>query len=280
MLLAGCATDGGLGDREVLRGVDEPVRAEGRRIEADPVGYLREVKARCDALREYRCRFFRQERIGLVPKLTPLEEMRVSFRAEPLAVKFEWIDPERYDGYYYESVYAAGENEDMLVVRERRGVFPLPPMVRKVPPTLAVKVGRAKSPVTDFGMARMVERTLEPIDDPAIAADVTIRYEGVVMLDLIERPAHHLRIERPATDGWIHDHQDLYIDAATGLPAGTDLWLPGDRLDARYRYTEVETDVRFEDADFRLDEGHPTSRPAEESTRLSVLGSGSSPMSS
>jgi len=228
---------------------------EGQRIEADPVAYLRELYDRCDALRQYRLTFYRQERLGtLFKSLGAMEEIRAAFRKEPFSVKFDWDDPQ---GSYYESVYVEGRHDDKLVIRERKGVFPFPPQVRIIDPSLPVQIGKARNPITNFGLARVTRRTLLPFDDAALAKVMTIAYEGVVDLEPMHRPAHHLRIERPPTEGYAYTRQDFYIDAETLLPAGTDLFLKTGQLDARYRYTAIDTDVTLTDADFRLTRDHP-----------------------
>lgn len=231
--------------------------AEGRRIAADPAAYLRQMQKKVNAMDAYRLVFYRQERAGLPPRLGPLEKIVASFRREPFSVRFEWPDE---DMPYYESVYVQGQNDNKLVIRERKGVFLfVPPQVRVIDVMFPVKIGKAKNPITDFGLARIVERTLLPFDDPDIRAVMTVAYQGVTPLDSTGAAAHHLRIERPQIKSMIYTRQDFYIDAQTLLPAGTDLYLPGDTLDVRYRYTEIRTDVHWTDADFRLSKDHPAS---------------------
>ncbi len=241
----------------------EPDLSEAQRIEQDAEAYIRGKLEECKQFEKYTCRFFRQERLGMIPKLMSLEEMHVDYRRDPFAVKFEWIEPDRYDGQYFESVYVDGENDDKIVVRERKGLFPFKPQVRQVPIDLPVKVGRAKRPVTDFGMASMLIRTLEPIEDPLLRDDIRFEYKGIVQDEIIGRDLHHLAIHRPIRGDWVHKRQDLFFDAETTLPAGTDLWLASDDLDGRYRYTEVDLDTMFDDKTFRLDQDHPEPKPAK-----------------
>jgi hypothetical protein len=118
---------------------------------------------------------------------------------------------------------------------------------------LPVKLGRARNPITDFGLARVTARTLLPFEDPALNEQMTIEYRGLVRLEPQDRPAHHLRIDRPRpVPGIEYTRQDFYVDADTGLPAGTDLYLPAGELGARYRYAEVDFSVQLSDADFEL----------------------------
>lgn len=241
-----------------VKAIEHPVTryaAEGQRINADPVAYLRQVHQKCDALDQYRLTFYRQERVGaLVQTLAPMEQIDALFRKTPFSVKFTWSAP---DADYYESVYAEGQNDNKLVIRERKGVFPFPPQVRAIDPALPAKIGKARNSITDFGLARVTRRTLLPFEDPSLAKVMTIRYQGLVDLDPAARPSHHLLIERPPTRGYAYTRQDFYIDAENLLPAGTDLWLKSGELGARYRYVDVRTDVRFTDQDFRLSKDHP-----------------------
>ncbi len=259
--VAGCASNHGQAPK---RADDQPTRyaAEGVKIAADPVAYLRELLARCDRLEHYRLTFYRQERLGLFGRLGPIEVIRAAFRKDPFSVKFEW-DDSRCD--FYESVYVAGRNDDKLLVRERHGFLGSRPRVRIVNLDDPVKWGKAKNPVTSFGLAQVSALTLEPFDDPEVAATTAITYDGIVNLDAIDRPAHRLTIQRRPGGAIKYAHQDFYIDADTLLPAGTDLWLPNGLLDVRYRYAGVRTDVTLTDADFRLSKYYVASQPATRS---------------
>jgi hypothetical protein len=166
---------------------------------------------------------------------------------------------------YFESTYVEGLNDNKLVIRERRGILLIPPQVRMVDLDLPMKIGKAKNPITAFGLANMVRRSLEPFDDPRVKKDMTIRCEGVVDLAPTGRPAYHLRIDRPPTEGYRYTRQDLYVDVETGWPAGTDLWLRDGQLDARYRYAVVDTNVHLNDADFAIKA--PASRPSKALTQ-------------
>lgn len=223
------------------------------RIAENPVAFLREVAERTSQLKAYRLTFYRQERLGLPAQLGPLEEMRAAFRQDPFSVKLEWPGD---DAPYYESVYDQGQSKGQMTIRERKGALPfLPPTTRTIDIMFPVKIGKSKNPITDFGLRRIMERTLLPFDDPEVAKVMTVTYKGVVNVEPMNRPAHYIRIDRPKTAGLAYTRQDVYIDAETLLPAGTDLFLPGDVLDARYRYSDVRTDVQLTDADFRMSRG-------------------------
>lgn len=258
-----CGCSGGSGPR-MERRIETPQEKyarEGRRIAADPVAYLREVKQRCDAMEQYQLTFYRQERLGVIPQLTDMETIRARFRKTPFSVKFEWDDEKMP---YYESVYVAGRNENKLIIRERHGLLLMAPQVRVLDVELPTKIGRAKNPITSFGLSQVVNRSLEPFNDPRLARIMTITYHGVVDLEPMHRPTHHLVVRRPPTEGYQYTRQDLYLDAETLLPAGTDLWLKDGQLDARYRYSDVKEQTDFTDADFRLSQDHPAEKKVGE----------------
>ena len=255
---SGCATPAKRIDQETTtRTRDKSVGHSS--IAEDPISYLRDVQLRCDALEQYRVTFHRQERLGLFQRLSEYERIQATFRREPLSIRFEWPD-EKAD--FYECVYVAGANDDKLVVRERHGWMGLAPQVRVVDTADPVKWGCSLSPITEFGLGKLIQKTLLPYDDPDIAAVTTTTYLGLASLDDIEGDVHHIRIERPKIKSMRYVQQDIYVYADTGLPAGSDLYTASDRLAARYRYVDIDPNAQFTDTDFRLSQDHPTSSPS------------------
>jgi hypothetical protein len=219
------------------------------RLKSEPVVVLREMYDRATKLQQYQLMFYRQERQGLFQKLGEMEEIKASFRKQPFSVKFVWDSPE---AAYLEAVYVEGQNANKLTVRERKGILGMPPQVRVLNPNDAVNFGASKNPITDFGLAQVASRTVTPLEDPNIGPLMTVTYEGLVDLDPMHLPAYHLKITRPPGTGNRYTLQDFYIDKATLLPAGTDLYLPNGNMDARYRYAGVNTKVKLTDADFTM----------------------------
>jgi hypothetical protein len=254
LLAAGCASKPIAAPTRVETPEQKHARAAAE-IQADPVKFMRQTADRVAKMEQYHVTFYRQERNGIPPQLGPMEEIQASLRKQPFSVKFAW---ESQDMPYFESVYVQGQNNNMLIVRERKGALPfLPPMVRIVDVMFPVKIGKSKNPITDFGFAQLMQRSLLPFDDPDIVKVMTIKYEGLVNVEPLNRPVYYLRIDRPRTKSIVYTRQDLYFDADTLLPAGTDLYLPGGVLDVRYRYKDVDANMHFTDADFRLSKNHP-----------------------
>jgi len=230
--------------------------ASTEQITRDPVAFLRQVKQRCDAIPKYRLTFYRQERLGVLQTLGRIEKIGVTFRADPFAVRFVWEDP---GSPFVESLYVAGENDDKLLVRERRGFLGLPPTTYSLDPTSPVKLGQAKRPITDFGLSKLMARTTGTIDSPPGGVPARIEYRGLTRLEQTRQEAHHLVIMRAVAPGHPHPRQDLWIDAKTGLPAGTALYLADGRMDGLYLYADVRPDDSISDKDFRMTAAQPTS---------------------
>ncbi len=255
-VVAGCqAPPGG---KSGFPGVTAP-RVYGttaEQIARDPVAFLRQVKLRCDAIPKYRLTFYRQERLGVLQTLGKLEKIGVTFRADPFAVRFVWEDP---GSPFVESLYVAGQNDDKLLVRERRGFLGLPPTTYQLDPMAPVRLGQAKRPITDFGLSKLMARTTATIDSPPGGVPARIDYPGLTRVEQTGQEAHHLVIMRAVAPGHPHPRQDLWIDAKTDLPAGTALYLADGRLDGLYLYADVRPDDSISDRDFRIAAPQPTS---------------------
>ena len=245
VLLIGCADPSPVPHRD--GNVPRRYADEARRIDADPVNYLRELAERCRTLEQYRLIFHRQERLGGV--LQPMERIVALYRREPHSVSFQWEDPQ---APYCQAVYVQGRDNDKLLIRERKGILFMPPQDRMLDVEDVVELGRSRQPITAFGLEQLIDRTLAPFDDPELAPVMTITYKGVVHLEPTGRPAHHLHITRPPLPGVQYTQQDFYVDVDTGWPAGTDLWLENGQLDARYLYSDIDTEVSLADWDFEL----------------------------
>jgi hypothetical protein len=258
-LTAGCAASAKPAQLSRFPEIKPQYRPVAEQMEDNPVACLQDKLEECKALQDYTLTFYRQERLG--GALKPMEKIQAWFRSEPFSVKFVWNNPE---ANYEEAVFVNGENENKLLVKERKGFLFLPPTTRAIDPALPAKLGKAKNPITSFGLARMIERSLAPIRDPEIADQVTLDYKGIVKLDTEGVPAHHLQINRPTNDEWIHVRQDIFINAQTTLPAGTDLWKTEEKLDARYRYIDINTNIELTDENFVISEDDENAQASAE----------------
>ncbi len=239
------------GSVQGLTPAEADARAEA--VRRDPAAYLHRVAFKCQSLDQYTLVFTRCERRGLFQRLYGPEHMRCWFRRRPFSVRMKWLDE---DGKYGESAYVEGQAENKVRFVTRRwspGLLP-PPAVNKVDLLAPVTWGESKRPLTDFGLERLMERTLSSYQ--SAGRDALLTYGGLLQLPDGGPTVHHLHLEYPATRYRV-PVQELYIDVATDLPAGTILRLASGELDASYFYADIDTSVRLTDDDFLLEAERP-----------------------
>jgi len=223
--------------------------AQAELVQRDPVAYMEYVADECQALEQYTLTFTRHERRGLFQKLYGPEHIHCWFRREPFSVRMKWLDE---DVKYGESVYVEGQRDSKVRFVTRWWSPPLrpPPSVNEVDVQTPVFWGEAKRPMTDFGVERLMQRTLKSVRDAGSLVSVT--YEGLVQLPDGGPTVHAIHVEYEeglrATP-----FQELYIDVATDLPAGTVLKLPSGKIDAAYFYADIDANVELTDGDFVLE---------------------------
>ena len=225
----------------------------GERIAADPEAFLREVRERCDGLAAYEVDFYKQERLGLfVKKLQPEEHMRVKFRAQPFSVKMTMLNE---DHEFAETLYVEGENDGKLRCRRRKGLLGGRPPIQDFPPDFAVAFGRSINPITDFGVARLMQRVLQTLEEArAAGARPEVVYRGIAELQYDALPVHHVSLQYPATAPIPSLKVDLLFLVDTLLPAASYVRPGGERLQGRYIYMRFDLHPKFGDGAFELSE--------------------------
>ncbi|HVP12482.1 MAG TPA: DUF1571 domain-containing protein [Phycisphaerae bacterium] len=236
-----------------IAGYDQEI---AKRIQLEPIVFLDESLAETRKLDQYTTDFCRQERLGVLNQLRPMEHIRAEYRADPLSIRFTWQDR---DSEFRQCAYVEGTNEDKVALLPRAGVLGLPPSIERYPPTWAVLFSKSKFPLTDFGPRRLMEKTLDRIRKAEPFGKVRITLKEPAEIGPAKEPCFHLEIRYPQGDQFQTKLQDLYIHTQTRLPVATFLWLPGkeercsETLDAMYQYANLRSDAELSDADFRID---------------------------
>lgn len=234
-----------------------PADADNRaeKVRDNPLKYLHDVAETCRSLEQYTLTFVRHERRGMFDTLHGPEHIACHFRKDPFSVRMKWLDE---DVKYGESVYVEGEVDDQVrfVTRYPVPLLKPPPKVNLISPRMSVLWGESKRPVTHFGLERLMNRTLAAIEKAG--NDVIVQYEGTVQLPEDGPTAHHIHIEVPRSQDPV-PIQELYVNVATDLPAGTVLRRSSGVLDAAYYYLDVDPSVELSDEDFLL----PAERAAQ-----------------
>ncbi|MBL8877784.1 MAG: DUF1571 domain-containing protein [Phycisphaerales bacterium] len=215
--------------------------------QTNPVAFIRSAHARAAALSQYSIVLVRSERRGLLKQFKGPERIQCWFRRAPFSVRMKWLEQ---DVKYGECVFVLGQHDDRVRFVPRNGFLGLPPSVVAVDVQTPVVWGEARNPLTDFGLEKMLERTLRSIE--TAGEELAITYHGIVSLDDDAPRAHHLTLIYPP-EKFPQNIQELFIDPETMLPLATRILNSDGRLDASYRYTQLDTTVRLSDDDFVLD---------------------------
>jgi hypothetical protein len=248
--LAGCAKNHAVieprpGPLTGLKPAEADARAEA--VRRDPIAYLHKVAEKCAGLEQYTITFTRQERRGLFARMQKRERISCWFRREPFSIRMKWLDP---DIKYGESTYVAGQAGGKVRFVPRHGLFGLEPRVTAIDVQTPVIWGEARYPVTDFGLDRMMQRTLRSLK--AAGDAVTLSYEGLLQLPDSGRIVHHIHLEYTPSRHRA-PIQEIYFDLETDLPAGTILKFPSGKIDAVYLYENINHAVALSDDDFLLE---------------------------
>lgn len=167
------------------------------------------ARRQVDALASYQVMMNRQEVVG--GTLQSPENVRLSVRAKPRAVRLEWPDGSHKGR---EVLFASNEPGPVIHVRMGDSVIPVPPMTLALNNPMIAKSSR--HPITEAGLESVVERleasaAVHRSSTPP--ANDRIRVEGPVTLAETDRPAHVLIREMPSGETW-----RIALDQETGLP--------------------------------------------------------------
>ena len=219
----------------------------------DPLGFLRLCLARSEErIRDYRCLFTLQEQIG--GALSPCQQIRVKFRAEPFSVDLLWEEnPMRARRV----TYVAGRRRDAFG-RESAGVTPTGVTGLFLPEVRCAIHGRlmraaSRRPLDQFGFVNALRLMIEYCVRAEREPEYELRYLGTGWV--AGRPCYVLRRRLPSSgpagaypDRWLV----AYIDQEWLVPT-TCVSFADDgarQLIGAYLLTEVEFNVGLTDGDF------------------------------
>lgn len=256
------ATQPGCGPKPAFEGAPQTASAQDAfnsivaKITEDPMYLLRRSLEETQKIETLRLRFQRQSRLGLIPSLKPKEDMITEFRRSPFSVRFTWTHD---DSDFAQCVYVEGRHDGKVALLRRKGLLGGKPKVEYWPPGFAVTFHQSRSPITDFGPQRMMERCIDRIEKAQKVGEVKMRYVGLADIGPGKEPCFHIEVIYPPKDEFECKLHDLYIHTQTYLPVATYLWLSNtdvrtdDTLDAFYIYAQMETNVPLTDEHFVID---------------------------
>jgi hypothetical protein len=212
----------------------EPVTDSVPGAEAEPTvdSIVASARAKLDKLTSYKVSLNRQERVG--ETLLEPEDVLLSIRRNPRAVRLEWIDGPHKGR---EVIYAANQHGGLMHINMADSVIRVPRMSMAPDSPLVLKSSR--HPITEAGLDTIVAN-LEKAIDLARQGDMSrgrVSYGGLENPGPLDHPCHKLVRITPSGETW-----HVYIDPETQLPAmvqATDL--QGELLE-RYVFRNPQAD--------------------------------------
>lgn len=192
---------------------------------------LASAKETLNKVKTYQVRLRRRERVG--GHLQPMEEVVLSVRRDPRAVRFEWPSGPHQGR---EVIYEPGANRGHILVHAPEA--PIPRISLSPDNPLVTKTSR--HPISEAGFETLldqIETRLQAVrsHDPSAG---TYRIEGP------ERPEpggpRCLKIVRQLPDGQI---EEAFFDPKTHLPALVRVTAPNGDLEESYRFLNPRLDL-------------------------------------
>jgi hypothetical protein len=189
------------------------------------------ARAGLDAIGTYQVRLTRRERIGEV--LQPAEDVLLSVRRRPKAVRLEWADGPHKGR---EVLYSAGENGGLMHVKMSNAL--LPPLALAPDSPLALRTSR--HPITEAGFDTILTG-LEAALERSRAGDATeglLTDGGPETPEELGRPCRKIVRKKPDGETWT-----VYLDDETHLPALVRSTAADGALLETYLFRDLRTEV-------------------------------------
>lgn len=213
---------------------------------------------------DYTCQLVKRERIAgtlqsyqfAVAKVR-CEQRKNDEVAQPMAVLMEFKKPTSLNGRLV--LYVEGENEGMVLVR-KGGRGALKNVELKFDPSGTAAKRESNHPISDMGLARLIERLIERIEDD-ISHDPTGSNTKVSYFrnaKVQDRVCTHIEVIHPQRGDGIDFHRaSLYVDDEMQVPVRLVAYdWPKEEggkpvLLEEYNYMNLKLNVGLSDEDFR-----------------------------
>lgn len=190
---------------------------------------------RLETLASYQVTIKRQERVG--DNLLPAEEVLLSIRRKPRAVRLEWPDGANKGR---EVLYSASSKDGLMHVKmPANTLVPVPPLA--LAPDSPMVMRSSRHPITEAGFDTIIgnlEKNAAQSAAGGAPPDGRLTYGGLENPGQLPRPAHKLIRVTPTGETWT-----VYVDPKSNLPVlveGTAV--NGDLLE-RYLFGEPKTNL-------------------------------------
>ena len=193
----------------------------------------RTILAQCEsqlrALDTYQVRMSRMERVG--GRLQPEEEVILSIRRDPKAVRLEWATGANQGR---EVIYSTRRDERSLFVHMPSSAIPLPTM--KIPVDSPMVMKNSRHSITEAGFDTIIANLRKALDQkPSSKTEGGESiYQGLERPPGLDHPSHRFTRRSPSGETWT-----VYLDARSMLPCMVLAHDATGELEERYIYHEV-----------------------------------------
>jgi len=214
---------------------------------SDPVAQLQKCLDQFNRqnINGYSLTMHKQERIG--GTLQPSEEIEVFYRAKPHSVFMHWLQGARKADSV---VYVEGENNGNMLVHPAGIAGRLVKVVTRDPEGEDAKQS-GRYPVTQFGLKRMLERSVKNWQAAKDSGNCRMEYLGLRKIrEAGDRLCYVLRrtCNPPDADGVTE--VTVYLDKDTGFQMGSVLKDGQGRLIGEYIYRDIQLNPEFKPNQF------------------------------
>jgi hypothetical protein len=208
-------------------------------IARDAKAILARSDARLQSLKTYQVKISRTERVN--GRILPDEQIVLSIRRDPKAVRLEWADGPNQGR---EVIYSSRIDDKSLFVHMPKSAIPLPTM--KIPVDSAMVMKNSRHSITEAGFDTTIQSLIKAQDGSHKAELGRLAYRGVEKPPGLDRPSHVFTRHAPSGETWT-----VFLDTNTMLPCMVVAKDAAGELNERYIYHEVRenpTDLASADA--------------------------------
>lgn len=196
---------------------------------ADSAALLARALARLDGIKTYKVKITRLERVN--GQLQPEEDILLSIRRDPKAVRLEWSSGPSKGR---EVIYSSAIDPRMIFVHMPPGAIPLP--VMRIPVDSPLVMRNSRHAITEAGFDTILEnlRKATGPNDNNGSASGELSYRGVEKAAGLDRPCHHFVRKTASGENW-----NVYLDPTSMLPRMVFAEDMRHELIERYNYREI-----------------------------------------
>jgi len=191
---------------------------------------LEEAKGRLNAMSTYQVSIARSERVG--SRVQPPEEVLLSVRRKPKAVRLEWPTGSSKGR---EVIYSTAINDRMMYVNMANSALPIPRMTIPIDSPLAMRNSRHS--ISEAGFDTIFENLFKQL--PAAGgpepAGGRLVYRGLAKPEEVDLSCHLIERTTPTKDVW-----KVYLDVKSLMPVVVTAHGEDGSLLESYAYTKLQ----------------------------------------